>query len=148
MFLKYRIGLWCIVVLLFSALWLAGCGPAGDALSGADVAPPEMNEIALGDQDNGRKIEVQQGQILAISLASNPTTGYSWQPADLDESILEPVGEAQFQAQSNLVGASGIETLRFKAGGAGTTALKLVYHRPWEKDVEPLERFEVEVTVR
>ena len=51
------------------------------------------------------------------------------------------------QAGPNVVGAGGREVLRFEAQQPGTTTLELVYHRPWEKDVEPLERFTVEVVV-
>ncbi len=53
-----------------------------------------------------------------------------------------------FAAQSNLPGASAMEVLRFEAAGAGQTTLKLVYHRPWEKDVEPLQTFSIEVVVK
>ncbi len=39
-------------------------------------------------------------------------------------------------------------TLTFKALQAGTATLTLVYHRPWETGVEPIDTFTVTVTVR
>ena len=51
---------------------------------------------------------------------------------------------------SKAIGAPNMETFRFEAVKAGQTALKLVYHRPWEKnvDVEPSETFSVQVVIR
>jgi len=39
-------------------------------------------------------------------------------------------------------------TLRFETVEIGKTRLKLIYHRPFEKDVPPAETFEVTITVR
>jgi predicted secreted protein len=64
------------------------------------------------------------------------------------EPTLRQVGAAQFEPQSNLVGAPGVETLRFEGWQAGETTLELVYRRSWEKGIEPLQRFSVQVTVR
>jgi inhibitor of cysteine peptidase len=144
---KLRIRHVGIVVLLVAASLVTGCRSSGRAFSGADVVEADVKEIALEGKDNGGKVEVQKGQILVISLESNPTTGYRWEPAEIDEAILQSLGEAEFQPQSDLLGAPGVETMRFETTGVGTAILKLVYHRPWEKDVEPLQTFRVEVTV-
>jgi inhibitor of cysteine peptidase len=136
-----------LVIALVVVMVATGCSTSVNGLSGADVVQADAKGIVLEGKDNGGKVEVQTGQILVISLASNPTTGYRWEPVEINEAILQPLGEAEFQPQSDLLGAPGVETLRFEAKGAGTTSLKLGYHRPWEEDVELLETFEVEVTV-
>jgi inhibitor of cysteine peptidase len=132
-----RWGTW-IGVLLMVLMVTAGCGSAG--------------EISLDADDQGRRIELAQGQTLAIALESNPTTGYCWEVADPVRGMLEQVGEAEFQVagatNTQLVGAGGTETFRFEAKSAGTGTLKLVYHRPWEQGADPLETFEVQVVVR
>jgi len=38
--------------------------------------------------------------------------------------------------------------LRFEAAEAGKTSLKLIYHRPFEKDRPSIKTFEVRVTVK
>jgi inhibitor of cysteine peptidase len=104
--------------------------------------------LALDAKDNGRQIELQKGQTLVINLEGNPSTGYTWEPVDLEGAIIRQVGEPEFNPESELVGAPGTQTLRFEALKAGQMDLKLVYHRPWEEGVEPLETFTIHVTVR
>lgn len=41
-----------------------------------------------------------------------------------------------------------MSVLRFQAIAEGRSVLRLVYRRPWESDVEPLEIFEVHIEVR
>lgn len=123
-----------IAILLALLVLAAGCGPA--------------KEVKLDASDNGRQVELQKGQALVITLESNPTTGFMWEVVELEESILRQIGEAEFQSESEAVGAGGTETFRFEAVKAGQMALKLVYHRPWEEDVEPLETFSLQVMVR
>jgi len=119
------------LVIILSALIFTGCGPA--------------KEVKLDANDNGRQIDLQKGQTLVITLESNPTTGFMWEVVELDESILRQMGEAEFQPESEALGAGGTETFRFQAMSPGQAALKLVYHRPWEEDVDPLETFSPQV---
>jgi inhibitor of cysteine peptidase len=44
-----------------------------------------------------------------------------------------------------MLGAPGIQTLRFQAAQVGQTRLRLVYRRPWEEDVPPAEEFSLSV---
>jgi len=106
------------------------------------------NALALEAKDDGRKVKIEKGQTLVIALKSNPSTGYLWEAVELDETVLQQKGEAKFKAQSKLVGAPGVQTFRFEARSTGQTTLRLVHHRPWEKDKAPLETFTVQVTVR
>lgn len=104
--------------------------------------------LALAAEDNGKEIALQKGQILAITLPGNPSTGYSWVLVDPEGAIVRQVGEPEFEADSELVGAPGTLTLRFEALEAGQMDLTLGYQRPWETDVEPLETFTAHVTVK
>ncbi len=118
------------------------------SVASACSPPQQTSAISLSADDAGRRIELSKGHTLNISLASNPTTGYRWEAKDLDEEILRQIGEPEFESQSKLVGAPGVEILRFQAVGAGRTALNLVYRRSWEMNVQPLETYSVEVVVR
>jgi inhibitor of cysteine peptidase len=150
---------WSLVVVLLAMLLLvAGCGGMADAVQpdatpegGVDSGELE-GAVVLGAEDLGRTVALSAGQVLVISLASNPTTGYSWEMAEGDAAVVQQVGEVEFSPSAPvgepLVGSGGTETFRFEAAGQGQTTLTLVYHRPWEKGVEPLETFSVEVVVR
>ncbi|MFZ5908597.1 MAG: protease inhibitor I42 family protein [Chloroflexota bacterium] len=123
----------CSIILLVAAL--SGCS---------------SQEVSLGAKDNGGQVTLEQGQILAISLESNPTTGYGWQALEMDAAVLRQSGEAEYKqspGSEGLVGAGGVETLRFEALAAGQTTLTLGYMRPWES-VPPVETFTLQVTVQ
>lgn len=106
-------------------------------------------EVHLTAADNGSTIEIREGQVVSITLEANPTTGYTWEVVEpLDEQVLRHVGEIEFKPESEAIGAGGVQIIRFEIVNAGQTALKLVYHRPWETDVEPLETFSIHVIAR
>ena len=132
MFSKFQI---TVLVFLAAALGLtAGCSPRRTGLSAAD---------------NGKQVAVNAGEQLVVTLPGNPSTGYSWEAKSLDAGLLQQVGEAKFKSDStNLVGSGGNLTLTFRALKPGTTVLTLVYHRPWETDVEPVDIFSVTVTIK
>jgi len=107
-----------------------------------------FSEVQLTAADNGTEIELKKEQSLLITLEANPTTGYQWDLVEPpEEHILQQVGAILFKPDTNLPGASGVQTIRFEAVGPGKTALKLFYHRPWETDVAPEEIFYIPVVV-
>jgi len=119
------------------------------ALTVATGCSPQQQEVKATIDDGGREMQLKKGQTLVVTLEGNPTTGYSWEVAEpLDEQVLQQAGEPEFKAESDLVGAGGVQILRFEAVNAGQMTLKLVYHRPWEKDVEPLETYSIQIVVR
>ncbi len=85
-------------------------------------------------------IEVEVGQEFAITLKSNPTTGYRWRFAEpLDREILELVGSEFEGPGAGFVGAGGEEVWTFRAMRQGKTVVSLEYVRPWEKGTPPAE---------
>jgi inhibitor of cysteine peptidase len=86
-------------------------------------------------KDVGDSIDVSVGQEFIIALASNPTTGYSWQ-ASYDETMLELVGgESTYEADETgeeVVGGGGTEFFRFKALKAGAVEITMTYAQHWE----------------
>ena len=125
-----------VVMSFFLALALfSGCG---------------TNEAIITDSGNGRQITVKTGDVVTVSLDSNPTTGYSWQVIEIDNTVLIQDGDPEYKqdaGSAGLVGAGGTETFRFKATGSGETSLKLGYRRPWE-NVPPIENFSVKIVVQ
>ncbi len=108
------------------------------------LGPPE---VVLEADSSGSQVEVAQGTEVVVKLEGNPTTGYSWEVADADESVLTQVGEVEHKPEAEIPGSPGISTIRFAAIGLGATTLELVYRRPFEEGVEPIERFTVDVNV-
>ena len=124
------------IVLIFGLLLtsLSACGAS--------------TEVKLDAGDAGSQVELNAGQTLVVSLEGNPTTGFTWEAAELDEQVLRQVGEAEFKPETDAIGSGGVQTLRFETVNSGHTTLNLVYLRPWEEDVEPAETFSVQVVVR
>jgi inhibitor of cysteine peptidase len=124
-------------VLLAGVLLFTACGSAPEALS-------------VGAEANGTQVDLEVGQELVVTLESNPSTGYGWHVAEIDEGILSQVGETEYNQASGdeqLVGAPGTETLRFEAVASGTTTLLLGYDRVWES-VPPEQTFTLTVVVK
>jgi inhibitor of cysteine peptidase len=123
-----------IVLLLAVSVLAIGCWP--------------FTEVKLDMSDNGSQVEIERGQILAITLESNASTGYTWDVVELDENILQQIGEPEFRPRGNRPGDPNDMTIRFEAVNVGRTTLKLLYHRRWEEEKVPQETFSVQVVVR
>ena len=111
------------------------CAPlSGNAFESRFVAG--MSEE--GFSDPSAPIEVGKGQTFVLTLRSNPTTGYIWQPAEpFDERVLRFIGHEYRSDHPGLTGAGGREIWTFKAVGTGETRIMLKYVRPWEKNAAP-----------
>src|SRR5262245_47871717 len=126
------------LILIVSASLLYACGAQGSS---------EQSTRQLTETDDGRLIELKVGDKLEVTLPGNPTTGFQWEVSDVDSIILTPIGGPEFEPSSNAIGSGGNITLRFEAVGAGQTELKLIYHRPFEENVPPVQTFQVSITV-
>lgn len=92
--------------------------------------------------DNNKQVNLVVGQSFMVQLTSNPTTGYRWIYQQEGTAFVEPVGEPRYQsgpAPVGMVGGAGTEYFTFKATSAGQQTLKLVYLRPFERDVAPVQ---------
>ena len=104
--------------------------------------------IKLTEKDSGRTLEMRVGEFLEVVLRGNPTTGYIWSMADPDNGIIQKVGESKFEPDRQSRGSGGDTILRFKAVDVGETLLKLIYHRPFEKEKPPINSFEIRIVVK
>jgi len=97
--------------------------------------------------DDGKQLNAGVGEEIVVTLDGNPTTGYTWDAKDLDASMIQQIGSTEFKSGNpGLVAAGG--TLTFKTLKPGTTSLTLIYHRPWETDVKPLQSFTTTIIVK
>jgi inhibitor of cysteine peptidase len=102
--------------------------------------------MTVSDQDTGKTIDLAKGGTLVVELSSNPSTGYSWAVKG-NPAPLKLVGSDYKPDQSGKVGAPGVQQFRMEATAPGTSTLKLVYRRPWEKGVAPARTFTLHVKV-
>lgn len=119
-------------------------------LLAVSLGHPVPVSVQLSEEDLGRTVEIGVGDILEVVLKGNPTTGYIWDVVSPDKAhkgILKQVGETEFEPDSKARGSGGKIMMRFEAAEAGKTSLKLIYHRPFEKNRTPIKTFEVRVTV-
>jgi len=103
--------------------------------------------LYLGNDNNGQAIELCQNEEIVISLSANITTGYTWAVSGIDTNYLKQASEIQYKSSSDKMGSAGEQTFRFQTIAVGQTELKLIYHRPWEKDIAPLDTFYIKITV-
>ncbi|NAS89325.1 hypothetical protein C4E24_06255 [ANME-1 cluster archaeon AG-394-G21] len=141
--------------------WISPLGRAGflwtksqSHINGELVEELELIEVIpptfLNATDNNTEVNVTIGKFLVVTLEGNPTTGYTWEVTEpLDELVLRQVGDIAFvqdYAEPGFVGVPGVQTARFEVVGAGDATINMVYHQPWETDVEPVDTFTLDVT--
>ena len=68
---------------------------------------------------------------------------------NVDESIVSVTSPEfmEYKKDKELVGAGGYEIFTIKAIAKGKTDIILNYERPWEEGVEPLEIFEITISI-
>lgn len=83
-------------------------------------------------------------QVFAITLESNPTTGYRWE-AKFDRAFIELKNRDLAVSNPRSIGAGGVETFNFIPLKAGETKIIMSYQRPWEG--KPAEEKSFHVTI-
>ena len=140
-----RTGLKLSIAILFINL-LTACESSSPTVE-TPQSTPKM--VQLKEENNRSQITLNSGDSLQIVLAGNPTTGFTWEIAECNQSLLQSQGEVEYQQeQSQLAGRGGIFKFTFKAISAGETTLKLIYHRTFEKEVPPAQEYEVFVKIK
>lgn len=91
---------------------------------------------------NGHAFTMRVGERLTLQLSENPSTGYTWAFASLDETRLE-IESSSFSSDSAAVGSGGSETWILRARAPGHTRVELKLLRPWEGETSVIERFAV-----
>jgi predicted secreted protein len=133
---------------------LTGCAGAGGSTDLAVEEGLESTEddltakaVKITEDDDGKTIEVTEGQSFALTLGQNASTGYSWRVTAQDADFAQPT--VKHASPSNRPGASGTSKFTWKTSGvsAGTYDFKLIYQRPWAERNPPADRFSFSVCV-
>jgi inhibitor of cysteine peptidase len=131
---------------------LAGCGSSAASGQTASTMSPgasaagSARAVTVGAMDDGHQLRVTRGEVLAIKLESNPSTGYSWAVLKVTGHALREEGKASYEPMAEATpvpGSGGTQTFRFTAVTTGAAKVELAYRRPWEKNVKPAKTFTV-----
>ncbi|OUM58842.1 hypothetical protein PIROE2DRAFT_64148 [Piromyces sp. E2] len=120
------------------------------AISAEDnaVSDSPRSVVYLTQEDCGNyNVEVQQNEIVVVSLEGNPTTGYSWTLANTDSltgiKVLKYGDYEQKKGKEGMVGVGGIFNFEFQIQDTSALpTLKFVYKRPWET-TDPVNTAEI-----
>lgn len=101
--------------------------------------------ITLSSHANNNKpeepVSLNRGQTIAVSLPSNPSTGYSWSLCSKNtRNTIVGIEEIPYEAeQTGRIGSGGIQSWRITGKKRGSAHIKFEYKRPWEKGVAPAQ---------
>lgn len=112
--------------------------------------PVAAAQRTVTDKDDEKIINLSIGDKLIIKLPGNYTTGYQWEVINgYDDDVIKQEGKGEYQPEkTDMIGSGGTATFTFKAIGTGRTDLNLEYKRPWEKNGDVPEDFEITVVVK
>jgi len=102
--------------------------------------------VILDAHANGRTVAVGPGTAIAVTLASNPSTGYSWKLVAGDGRVVHLLSHHYVPPKKALPGAGGSEVWRFVARVRGSVSIVLAYLRPWQPK-HVVQRFRVTLHV-
>jgi inhibitor of cysteine peptidase len=94
--------------------------------------------------ENNQFIKATHGQYFAISLPSNPSTGYSWEPEYSKETMRLHETKSVLDDSSE-IGGGGREVFTFQATRVGHSRIEMNYQRPWEGVPEKTVSFDVHI---
>jgi predicted secreted protein len=131
-----------ISVLLTMSLWLTSCLAA------------ESIQVSCDDfmqqKHISKQINVAAGDTFAVTLCSNPSTGFQWsESAQIsDPTVVQQADHKFVSPGTGLTGAPGKEAWTFKALKKGTSVISLEYGRPWEGGEKGEWTFNLTVVVK
>lgn len=121
------------------------------AIAAAVCGMPAVSEaakITVTETHNNTTVTMKKGDVLQVVLEGNPTTGYAWRAVGYNRRILTMDSKPYYKPKTQLVGSGGYYLFRFVAVSQGFSHMKLIYHRPWEKDIPPAKVFTARVDVK
>lgn len=113
--------------------------------------PAVTGTIEVTAKDQNQIVRAAVGNLVRISLESNPSTGYNWELRDFDYGVAEFHSSDLVARQTDgnvLFGAPGDTVITIQAVKPGTQDITLVYRRPWETpgQIAASFAFKLEVT--
>ncbi len=102
---------------------------------------------AYNETANGTVVDVTKGDVVAIALGENPTTGYGWNATLSAGLTLLNDTYVVDEHPAGMVGVGGTRTWILRADGTEDQTFSAVYKRPWENATASDETFSLAFTV-
>lgn len=104
--------------------------------------------VTIDEGDHRQQVTLDPGDTLVVNLNANLSTGYSWNIAQNNTSLLRPMGRPSYQqGGSGMPGSGGTQTFRFRAVGSGGEGLRFLYQRPNTGGIQAADTFQVLVVI-
>ena len=100
----------------------------------------------IGEESNGKSVDVALGRSFTIALAENASTGYRWQLQSADKGLGTPK-ESTIPGDTSTPGAPGTHKFTWSAESAGNFSVTLVLQRAWAETTPPEKTFTVTIDV-
>ncbi len=99
--------------------------------------------------DKFNSIAVKKGEMFAVELNGNPSTGYVWE-THVASGKAHVVKKDTIPHSSNpmVIGGGATERTIYQADETGTIEIQAYHRRPWEKNTPPAQTkvFKIDVT--
>lgn len=106
-----------------------------------------MAEHHVSAAQNGARVTIRVGDVIALRLPENATTGYRWAIKSLNKARVD-VEDSGYQPQGPGVGSGGDAFWNLRARSAGDSRIELVLWREWEGESSIIERFTLDINAR
>jgi inhibitor of cysteine peptidase len=132
-----------LLSILLLPLLMAGCASSKEVASTTAASKAQTVEITLDEFSSQKSmlkyVELVQPGTLTVRLGSNPTTGYSWEDAEIvHPSVIKQISRNyEKPTDTGLVGVGGTEVWVFNTTDTGLAMIKMSYGQSWaggEKD--------------
>ena len=142
-----------LVTVILAGVLLGGCSAASAGMPATPRYALEIScdELAAPSREAAaatveRTVTATVGETIRITLCSNPSTGFAWEPPALSGSAaVALVDHAVVAPDGALVGSAGSATFTFRVKAPGTTEIPLAYSQPWAGGIK--QAWSVHLTV-
>lgn len=124
----------------------------GEPASSDETDEQDVKAKVIGEESNGKTVDVQLGRSFTIALAENPTTGYRWRVKSVDRTIGQPKDVYTPGGQPGQVGSGGTHKFTWKTNSplnlVGKHKIDFELQRPWSETAPPAKTFSVTIDIK
>ena len=117
-------------------------------LIGANKGMVDKKMITITEENNGKAMEVENGEVFRIELKELGSAGYQWHMEKLDQEYLELVSKETRVLAEGKIGAPVVAIWNLKTKKIGHTEIAMDHYRNWEGKDRASEHFSIRLTIK